>query len=168
MKKVITFLMILSALGMNGTATAPNDEPAVMPSDQPAQVAEVQTDEVTAEQPPVEVEQTPAETEQTPVTDDRGQYIGVFSISFYTCDPAENGGSGLTATGRRVEDVVGECIAADPSVLPYGTKVYIEGIGERTVMDCGGAIKGNKIDVLVATAADVPSYGRANMDVWLR
>ena len=161
MKKVITILMILSAaLSVNGTANAPNDEPAVMPSDPPAQIAEVQADEVTAEQP--------AEAEQTPVTDDKGEYIGVFNISFYTCDPAEGSGTGLTSTGRRVEDVVGECIAADPSVLPYGTRVYIEGIGERTVMDCGGAIKGNKIDVLVATAADVPSYGRANMDVWLR
>ena len=95
-----------------------------------------------------------------------GQYLGTFDVSYYTCDPAENGGSNLTATGAVLSDVVGVCIAADPSVLPYGTRVYIDGIGDRVVMDCGGAIRGNKIDVLVASDADIPAYGCATMGVY--
>lgn len=85
--------------------------------------------------------------------------IGTFKISYYTCSPAENGGSNLTATGRQLSSVVGECIAVDTRVIPYGTKVYIEGVGYRTAMDCGGAIKGNKIDVLVRGSGDIPSCG---------
>lgn len=97
-----------------------------------------------------------------------GQYLGTFDISYYTCDPAENGGSNLTATGAVLSDVVGVCIAADPSVLPFGTRVYIDGIGDRVVMDCGGAIHGNKIDVLVASDADIPAYGRTTMGVYAK
>ena len=40
-------------------------------------------------------------------------------------------------------------IAVDPSVIPLGTKVYVEGYGEATAEDTGGAIKGHKIDVFI-------------------
>ena len=86
------------------------------------------------------------------------RYIGDFRITYYTTSPSENGGSNLTARGHRLTDVVGTCIAVDPRVIPYGTKVYIEGIGYRVAMDCGGAIKGNKIDVLVNVGC-IPSHG---------
>lgn len=56
----------------------------------------------------------------------------------------------LTATGTTAR--VG-AIAVDPKVIPYGTRMYIQSAdgsivyGVATAEDCGGAIKGNKIDL---------------------
>ena len=40
-------------------------------------------------------------------------------------------------------------IAVDPSVIPLGSRVWVEGYGEAIAADTGGAIKGHKIDVLM-------------------
>lgn len=96
-----------------------------------------------------------------------GKHLGNFKISYYTCSPSENGGGNRTSRGHRLTDVVGECIAVDPKVIPYGTRVYIEGIGYRTAMDCGGAIKGKKIDVLVRSKKDIPRCGVHYCNVYL-
>ena len=42
----------------------------------------------------------------------------------------------------------GDTIAVDPTIIPYGTRVIING-HIFTASDCGGAIKGNHIDVFV-------------------
>jgi 3D (Asp-Asp-Asp) domain-containing protein len=58
-------------------------------------------------------------------------------------------------------------IAADPRVLPYGTRVYLTGAGsydgEYLVTDAGTAIKGNKIDVWVPTMKEARRFGRKNV-----
>ncbi len=41
-------------------------------------------------------------------------------------------------------------IAVDPNVIPLGSKVWVEGYGYAIAGDTGGAIKGNKIDILVS------------------
>lgn len=70
------------------------------------------------------------------------QYIGEFKITFYWL--AENGRS--TSTGAYATE--GRTIAVDPNIIPYGSEVLIDGhvyIAE----DCGGAVKGNVIDIFV-------------------
>ena len=62
---------------------------------------------------------------------------------------------------------VGVTVAVDPKVIPLGTKIYIEGLGERIAQDTGGAIKGNKLDVFVATTAEAYQLGRQNRKVWI-
>lgn len=94
-------------------------------------------------------------------------YLGNFRISYYTCSSAENGGWNVTSTGHKLTDVVGTCIAVDPRVIPYGTKVYIENVGYRVAMDCGGAIKGNKIDVLVRNKNEIPDCGVHYSNVYI-
>ncbi|WP_258377700.1 3D domain-containing protein [Paenibacillus illinoisensis] len=65
---------------------------------------------------------------------------------------------GKTASGTMTKE--GVTIAADWSVLPEGTKVYIDGVGERVVQDVGGAIKKNKIDVYFESEKDAVNFGR--------
>ncbi|EUJ32488.1 LysM peptidoglycan-binding and 3D domain-containing protein [Listeria cornellensis] len=59
---------------------------------------------------------------------------------------AEPGMGHVTASGIDLNDNP-RVIAVDPSVIPLGSKVYVEGYGEAIAADTGGAIKGNKIDV---------------------
>ncbi|MDQ3473306.1 MAG: 3D domain-containing protein [Acidobacteriota bacterium] len=58
-------------------------------------------------------------------------------------------------------------IAADPRILPFGTRVYLTGggsyDGEYLVTDSGTAIKGNKIDVWVPTIQEARRFGRKNV-----
>lgn len=75
--------------------------------------------------------------------------IGRLKCTGYTPSPKENGGTGLTCTGIRASTVVGQCVAANLKFLPLDTKLYIKGIGYRTVMDTG--VRGKTLDVLVNT-----------------
>jgi 3D (Asp-Asp-Asp) domain-containing protein len=57
-------------------------------------------------------------------------------------------------------------IAADPRVLPFGTRVRLDAgpyTGEYIVTDSGSAVKGNKIDVWVPTMSEACRFGRRNV-----
>lgn len=73
-------------------------------------------------------------------------------------------GGGRTAMGTRAR--VGE-IAVDPSVIPLGTNVYIEGIGARRAEDTGGNIKGNTIDIYMATHAECIRWGVRYVTIYI-
>ena len=75
--------------------------------------------------------------------------LGNFKLTFYCGCPicSEQWGT-QTATG--VTATEGRTIAVDPKVIPYGTKVHIDGFGDFIAEDCGGAIKGNRIDIFVS------------------
>lgn len=68
-------------------------------------------------------------------------YITGYDICYSCCGKVD----GITASGVKAR--VGRTIAA-PSNLPFGTKLYIEGIGERIVEDRGGSITGQRLDLL--------------------
>lgn len=76
------------------------------------------------------------------------------------------GCSGITATGINLNNNRNaKVIAVDPSVIPLGTKVYVEGYGEAIAGDVGRAIKGNKIDVHLPTKDDARRWGRKNVQI---
>lgn len=55
----------------------------------------------------------------------------------------------------------------DPRVIPYGTKLYVEGYGYAIAEDTGGAIKGNKIDVYFNSAEECSNWGVRYVNVYL-
>lgn len=69
-----------------------------------------------------------------------------------------------TATGRNPE--VG-MVAVDPSVIPMGTRLYIEGYGYGHAADTGGAIKGNRIDLFMEEHSQCVNWGRRTVKVYL-
>lgn len=85
---------------------------------------------------------------------------GQFKATAYTSGIADVGY--ITATGTKAR--VG-AIAVDPKVIPYGTKMFIvteDGqyvYGEATAEDCGGLIKGNRIDLFFDTVNECYAFG---------
>lgn len=73
----------------------------------------------------------------------------------------------MTSTGKK--PIAGQTIAADPRVLPLGTKVRVHGAGAYsgiyTVSDKGGRIKGNKVDIFVRNLAEARQFGRKQVYV---
>ena len=80
-----------------------------------------------------------------------------FQATFYIKYGPGMKGDGITYTGTMATE--GRTIAVDPNVIPLGTRVYIDGYGERIAEDIGGAIKGNKIDIYVDDVSSIPPEG---------
>ncbi|MBN2168964.1 MAG: hypothetical protein JW738_06950 [Actinobacteria bacterium] len=76
--------------------------------------------------------------------------------------PEEPGLSDSTATGLKAQKGV---VAVDPSFIPLGTRVYVEGYGYAIAADTGGAIKGNRIDLCYNTLAEALAFGRRKVKV---
>ncbi|WP_249336626.1 LysM peptidoglycan-binding and 3D domain-containing protein [Sporosarcina sp. Marseille-Q4063] len=77
-----------------------------------------------------------------------------------------NGCSGITKTGINLKQNPDlKVIAVDPSVIPLGTKVHVEGYGYAIAGDIGGAIKGNKIDVFIPTQSEALNWGRKDVKI---
>lgn len=85
--------------------------------------------------------------------------LGTFKLTAY-CPCSKCCGkwaNGITATG--VTARANHTIAVDPRVIPYGSTVYIEGLGTYVAEDCGGAIKGNRIDIFYNTHSEALNSG---------
>ena len=94
-----------------------------------------------------------------------GDYLGNYKLTYYcSCELCCDVETGITATGTPV--VEGQTIAVDPSVIPYGTQVIING-HVFTAEDCGGAIKGNRIDIYVNDHDRANALGVNYADVYL-
>lgn len=83
-------------------------------------------------------------------------YLGNYELTAYewTGNPCANGNyptEGLTIASN---------------TLPIGTRVYIEGIGERTVEDTGG-MPGNVIDIYMGDPGTCVQFGRQTAEVYI-
>ena len=90
------------------------------------------------------------------------------STAYYS--GGDGGAAWTTAVGAKVG--IGT-IAVDPTVIPYSTKMFIQAsngsrvYGMGTALDCGGAIKGNIVDLWFPSFADCRSWGRRNVTVYI-
>ncbi len=73
----------------------------------------------------------------------------------YSCDCRPGA---LTAAGTH--PVAGHVAAADPRVLPLGSIVWIEGLGQRQIQDVGGGVRGRHLDVYVNDCREARAWGR--------
>lgn len=81
--------------------------------------------------------------------------------------PDCKGCSGISAYGLNLnQSPTPKVVAVDPNVIPLGSRVWVEGYGEAIAGDTGGAIKGNRIDVLVQSESYAASnWGRRTVQV---
>lgn len=88
------------------------------------------------------------------------------ATAYHNTDP---GCDAYTATGTLAR--VG-AIAVDPRVIPYGTRMYIVSndgayiYGIATAEDCGGSIKGNRIDLYFDTVPECLQFGIRDCTVY--
>lgn len=129
-----------------------------------------------------EVEQDDTIVEDHPYEEGEGGYLLFASgdtmtySRVMTCSSTAyySGGDGGAAWTTAVGASVGVgTVAVDPTVIPYYTKMFIQTTNGRrvygmgTALDCGGAIKGNVVDLWFPTKADCYSWGRRSVTVYI-
>lgn len=104
-----------------------------------------------------------AKVQETQSTSSNGRTITMQASSYTSC-PSENGGYSTTATGKPLSYGV---VAVDRNVIPLGTKMKIEGFGNTvfSAEDVGGAIKGNRLDILMNSKGEALNFGRRSVKV---
>ena len=126
-----------------------------------------------------ELQTTPAETTEStlqPLPEPQPQSMGEFKLTAYcSCAkccgkwaerrPIDEQGDAIVYTASGTIAEAGRTIAVDPSVIPYGTAVVIDG-HTYIAEDCGGAIKGNRIDVYFDSHADALEWGVQTIEVF--
>jgi 3D (Asp-Asp-Asp) domain-containing protein len=91
-----------------------------------------------------------------------------FEVTAYTAGTESTGkrpgdaGYGITASGEPVQE--GRTIACPPR-MAFGTRLEIEGVGERVCTDRGGAIKEGRLDVYIAELEEALAFGRQTVEV---
>lgn len=95
--------------------------------------------------------------------------LGEFVLTAYCYENyhhiCNNGDASVTATGTTPTE--NRTIAVDPSVIPYGTEVIING-NTYVAEDTGGAIKGNRIDICFASHEEALQFGKRTGEVFIK
>ncbi len=92
-----------------------------------------------------------------PASTPGGQSLGEFVITCYDLE-------GTTASGASTSLAT---VAVDPSVIPLGTTINIQGVGTRVAQDTGGAILGHRLDLWEPSYAACMDWGVQSRQVSL-
>lgn len=91
--------------------------------------------------------------------------VVTMNVSAY-CPCAECCGKwadGVTASGHKIQP--GDKFVAADKRYPFGTIMNVPGYGRVPVLDRGGAIKGNKLDVFFHSHKEALRWGRQYLNV---
>lgn len=91
--------------------------------------------------------------------------LGTFTVRAYTRYPFPGVAPSKTATGTI--PTAGRTVAVDPRVIPLGSKIHIEGVGERIAEDTGGKIKGKRLDLFLPSSRECRQFGVQTQEVRL-
>ena len=97
-------------------------------------------------------------------------YTGTMQVLATGYNKTNEGCDDWTATGTLAR--VG-AIAVDPRMIPYGTRMFIVSndgayvYGIATAEDCGGSIKGNRIDLYFDTNYECFQFGRRDCTIYI-
>lgn len=154
-------IVIGQELSIKGGNVKQDDIAVATESSKPAATDATSSETNTQNTASAQTEAPKSESKQTQAP--QGKTISVKATA-YTAQCA--GCSGLTYTGVDLnKNRNAKVIAVDPSVIPLGSEVYVEGYGYATAADIGGAIKGNKIDVHVPTTNEATNWGVRTVNV---
>ena len=91
--------------------------------------------------------------------------LGEFKLSAYCGENyhhiCNDGDATTTSTGTR--PVANHTVAVDPKKIPYGSILRI-GDTVYVAEDCGGSIKGNRIDIFFDSHSEAVNYGRRTVE----
>ena len=93
--------------------------------------------------------------------------LGNYKLTFYCPCERCNGALGASKTASGATPAEGRTIAVDSSIIPLGSRVYIEGYGTCIAEDTGSAIKNSKIDIFVSTHERAEELGVQYANVYL-
>lgn len=141
---IIAIFVLGFIVGMYGRS-APDAETADFKA-QNMSVSKMETVEAATPEP--EKEEPPA-PEYTKIT--------VTATAYCPCKKCCGKSDGITATGTKA--TAGRTIAVDPSIIPYGTEIIING-HTYIAEDTGGAVKGNRVDIFFDTHEEARQFGR--------
>lgn len=149
--------------GSNTATTTASEQPAKTPEPQPEPEPEPEP------APEPEPSSTPEPTYSgSTITTEDGEVLTYTSTM--SVEATAYTGGGITATGTSARY---GAIAVDPTVIPYGTKMYIVSddgkwiYGVATAEDCGGAIKGHIIDLYFDDYSTCIQFGRRNCTIYI-
>lgn len=126
----------------------------------------VQAEKIIINAPVIQSEPEQIEEEiLEPILVSLGEYkLTAYCSCYKCCDeyalnrPIDENGNEIVIGASQEVLIPGYSIAVDPRIIPYGTVVFIDG-KEYAAHDCGGAIKGNRIDVYFDEHQEALEFG---------
>ena len=120
-------------------------------------------DDVSDEELETYIEDLEPEIVQKPEMESLGVY---FVTAYCPCTSCSSHWGKNTDSGAIA--IEGRTVAVDPSVIPYGTVLFLEGYGEYVAEDCGSAIMGKEIDVYFDSHETALEFGEQYIEVFIK